>query len=403
MEKPKKNVALIFGGRSPEHEVSIITAHQVLAALNRRYGLILIYITKTGEWLTSDKFLELDTFTSGNLPNGSSSDKVIVELGLKPKFLAGRRGFGRLQRNKPMPIDIVFPVMHGAHGEDGTLQGLLELMNIPYVGAGVLGSATGMDKIIMKAVLSEGNLPIVSYLWFTKKEWEANPEEIIKKVEQDLAYPVFVKPANSGSSIGVSQAQNQDDLKSALDLASQYDLRVIVEEGLEDAIEINCSVMGNYDLTASVCEQPMSAGTFLSFDDKYVHEESKASGMAGADRTIPAPISAELTIKIQELAKRAFRALDCRGVARIDFFVGKNEKPFVNEINTIPGSFSFYLWERDNIDFPQLVDRLIELAFEVYKDKNSVTYSYAANLLNRLTLDSGKLKTGSGVKSITSD
>lgn len=399
----KKNVALIFGGRSPEHEVSIITAHQVLAALNGRYRLTPIYITKTGEWLTSDNFLELDTFTSGNLPNGSNSDKVFIELGPRPQFLVRKQGLGRFRRAKHIPIDIVFPVIHGAHGEDGTLQGLLDLMNIPYVGAGVLGSATGMDKIIMKAVLREENLPIVSYLWFTRKEWEVNPEEVVEKVEQNLNYPVFVKPANSGSSIGVSQAQNQGDLKSALSLACQYDLRVIVEEGLEDAIEINCSVMGNYNLTASVCEQPMSAGEFLSFDDKYVHEESKVSGMAGADRTIPAPISSELTSKIQDLAKRAFRVLNCRGIARVDFLVGKSEKPFVNEINTIPGSFSFYLWERDNIDFPLLVDRLIELAFEVYKEKNNVTYSYTANLLSRLSLDSGKIKTGSGVKSFSSD
>ncbi len=399
----KKNVALIFGGRSPEHEVSIITAHQVLAALNGRYGLTPIYIAKTGAWLTSDKFLELDTFTSGSLPNESNSNKVIIELGPKPQFLMCRRGIGWFQRNKHMPIDIVFPVIHGAHGEDGTLQGLLELMNIPYVGAGVLGSAAGMDKIIMKAVLKEENLPVVSYLWFTKNEWETNPEEVVEKVEQNLTYPVFVKPANSGSSIGVSQAQNQGDLRLALSLAYQYDLRVIVEEGLEDAIEINCSVMGNYDLTASVCEQPMASGEFLSFDDKYVHEESKVSGMAGANRTIPAPISSELTSKIQDLAKRAFRVLDCTGIARVDFLVGKSEKPIVNEINTIPGSFSFYLWERDNINFPLLVDRLIELAFEVYKEKNSVTYSYAANLLSRLSLDLGKLKTGSGVKSFSSD
>ena len=178
----KKNVALIFGGRSPEHEVSIITAHQVLAALNGRHGVTPIYITKTGEWLTSKKFLELDTFTSGNLPNDANSDRVVIELGQKPSFRACKRGFGRFHRRKHLPIDVVFPVIHGAHGEDGTLQGLLELMNIPYVGAGVLGSAAGMDKIIMKAVLREENLPVVPYLWFTKKELEANPERVAKKL-----------------------------------------------------------------------------------------------------------------------------------------------------------------------------------------------------------------------------
>ena len=399
----KKSVAVIFGGRSPEHEVSIITAHQVLAALNGRYTVTPIYITKTGEWLTNDSFLELETFTSGNLPNDSTIEKVIVEFGHETRFLACKRGFGLFQRKKHLPIDVVFPVVHGAHGEDGTLQGLLELMNIPYVGAGVLGSATGMDKIVMKAVLREAHLPTVTYLWFTKKELESNPEEVAKKIEQDLNYPVFVKPANSGSSIGVSQARNKEDLMSALNLASRYDLRVIVEEGLEDAIEINCSVMGNDDLTASVCEQPMSAGEFLSFEDKYVHEESKVTGMAGAERTIPAAISAELTAKIQDLAKRTFRVLDCKGIARVDFLVDKNAQPFVNEINTIPGSFSYYLWERDNVDFPLLVDKLIELALNVHSEKNSVTYSYGVNLLSRLSFESGKIKTGSGVKNSASD
>ena len=394
----KKSVAVIFGGRSPEHEVSIITAHQVLAALNGRYTVTPIYITKTGEWLTNNSFLQLESFTSGNLPTDANSAKVTIEFEQKAQFLVYKRTFGRFQRKKHVPIDVVFPVIHGAHGEDGTLQGLFELMNIPYVGAGVLGSATGMDKIIMKAVLREANLPTVSYLWFTRKELASNPEEAVKKVEQDLNYPIFVKPANSGSSIGVSQALTQGDLMPALNLASRYDLRVIVEEGLADAIEINCSVMGNDDLTASVCEQPMSAGEFLSFDDKYVREESKVTGMAGAERTIPAAISAELTSKIQDLAKRTFEVLDCKGIARVDFLVGKNEQPFVNEINTIPGSFSYYLWERDKIDFPLLVDRLIELALNVHSEKNSVTYSYGANLLSRLSFESGKIKTGSGVK-----
>lgn len=302
-----KNIALIFGGRSPEHEFSIITAHQVLGALNKRYEVVPIYITKTGEWLTGDKLLELETFTKGDLPNSFSFDKVIVGLAPKTESLVRRKVLGLFQRNKPIPVDVAFPVIHGTNGEDGTLQGLLELIDVPYVGAGVLGSAIGMDKITMKAVLNEHDLPVVSYLWFTKHEWELEPEEVIRKIEKRLRYPVFVKPANSGSSIGVSQAQNREDLKSALDLASQYDIRLLVEEGLEDAVEINCSVMGNYDLTASVCEQPVSSGDFLSFDDKYVHgESSKTSGMSGAERKIPAPIPAELTTRIQGLAKRAF-------------------------------------------------------------------------------------------------
>ena len=353
-----------------------------------------VYITKDGEWLTGDELLELDTFTKGNLPSGIGFDKVFIAPGHQLKYLICEKKSGLFRRRKRIPIDVVFPVIHGTFGEDGTLQGLLELANIPYVGAGVLGSAVGMDKIIMKAIFRENNLPTVKYLWFTKNGWEMEQEEVVKKVEENLTYPVFVKPANSGSSIGVGKAKNLEDLKFALDVASSYDRRLIVEEGLEDAIEINCSVMGNYDLITSVCEQPISAGEFLSFGDKYIHED-KTSGMEGADRKIPAPISDELTTEIQELAKKAFRILDCKGIARIDFLVGeKDGRPFVNEINTIPGSFSFYLWEHNGIKFPELVDKLIEFSFDVHREKNNIMYSFPSNLLAQLKSDSPKMKGG---------
>lgn len=392
---PKYNVCVIFGGRSAEHEVSIITAHQVINALDKnKYEIVPVYITKNGEWLTGDELLELDTFTKGNLPSGIGFDRVFITPGHQLKYLICEKKSGLFRRRKRIPIDVVFPVIHGTLGEDGTLQGLLELANIPYVGAGVLGSAVGMDKIIMKAIFREHNLPTVNYLWFTKNEWEMEPEEVVKKVEENLTYPVFVKPANSGSSIGVGKAKNLEDLKFALDVASSYDRRLIVEEGLEDAIEINCSVMGNYDLITSVCEQPISAGEFLSFGDKYIHED-KTSGMEGADRKIPAPISDELTTEIQDLAKKAFRILDCKGIARIDFLVDEKDGiPYVNEINTIPGSFSFYLWEHNGIKFPELVDKLIEFSFDVHKEKNNIMYSFPSNLLAQLKSDSPKMVKG---------
>ena len=392
---PKYNVCVIFGGRSAEHEVSIITAQQAISALDKnKYEIVPVYITKDGEWLTGGELLELDTFTEGNLPSGVGFGKVFIAPRHQLKYLICETKSGLFRRRKRIPIDVVFPVIHGTLGEDGTLQGLLELANIPYVGAGVLGSAVGMDKIIMKAIFRENNLPTVNYLWFTKNEWKMEQEEVVKKVEENLTYPVFVKPANSGSSIGVGKAKNREDLKFALDVASSYDRRLIVEEGLEDAIEINCSVMGNYDLITSVCEQPISAGEFLSFGDKYIHED-KTSGMEGADRKIPAPISDELTTEIQELAKKAFRILDCKGIARIDFLVNeKDGRPFVNEINTIPGSFSFYLWEHNGIKFPELVDKLIEFSFDVHKEKNNIMYSFPSNLLAQLKSDSPKMVKG---------
>jgi D-alanine-D-alanine ligase len=389
---PKRNVAIIFGSRSAEHEVSIITAHQLIGVLDKnKYEIIPIYITKDGDWLTGEKLLNINAFTK-SLPTPATFDRAYISPSPQDRCVV-REKSGLFRSSKRIPIDVAFPVIHGPHGEDGTLQGLLELAGIPYVGAGVLGSAVGMDKIVMKAVFRENNLPTVNYIWCTTNEWKSKPMEIIKGIEDALNYPVFVKPANSGSSIGVSKAQNTEGLKFALDVASQYDRRIIVDEGVENVMEVNCSIMGNYDLVASVCEQPISTGELLSFDDKYTHENGATSGMNGAERIIPAPISAELTNEIQELSKKAYRVLDCKGIARVDFLVDKKtEKPYVNEINTIPGSFSFYLWEHAEIEFSQLADKLIELAFEVHKEKSQITYSYSSNLLNRLDMASIKMK-----------
>ncbi|MBC8229802.1 D-alanine--D-alanine ligase [bacterium] len=390
---PKRNIAIIFGSRSAEHEVSIITAHQLISALDKnKYEIIPIYITKNGDWLTDEKLLNINTFTRGSLPNPSTFDKAYISPSPQDRCIV-REKSGLFRTRKRIPIDVAFPVMHGPHGEDGTLQGLLELAGIPYVGAGVLGSAVGMDKIVMKSIFRENDLPTVNYICFTVNEWKGKPEEILRIIEDSLNYPVFVKPANSGSSIGVSKAKNTDELKFALDVASQYDRRIIIDEGVEDVIEVNCSIMGNYDLVASVCEQPISTGELLSFDDKYTHEDGATSGMNGAERIIPAPISAELTNEIQELSKKAFRVLDCKGIARIDFLIDKkNQKPYLNEINTIPGSFSFYLWEHTEIEFPQLADKLIELALEVHKEKSQIMYSHSSNLLSRLDVGSIKMK-----------
>lgn len=386
----KHNVALIFGGRSPEHEVSIVTAHQVCAALEENYQVIPIYVTKEGEWLTGDRLRDLSVFTDGSLPRSADFDKVTVEFDAVPKFVVHTKHWFR--KKTELPVDVVFPSIHGAHGEDGTLQGLLELMNLPYVGAGVVGSAVGMDKIMMKAILNENEIPILPYLWWTQHQWETLNTDILKTVEAVLSYPIFVKPAISGSSIGVSQVKNRIELPPAVELAGQYCRRILVEQGVEDAREINCSVMGSHQLMPSVCEQPVAQADFLSFDDKYIHQEAESSGMAGAERKIPAPISEKLTLHIQELATRSFQVLDCAGVARIDFLVDTSEHVYVNEINTIPGSFSFYLWEHAGIEFPQLVSQLIDLAFSVHQQKNGLTYSYATNLLSQAGASFAKLK-----------
>ena len=392
----KHNVALIFGGRTPEHEVSIVTAHQVCLALQENHHVIPIYVTKNGEWLTGDALQDLSTFTDGTLPHPSDFDKVTLEFHPEPKFVVNsKHWFSRnLRKRTVLPVDVVFPAIHGMHGEDGTLQGLLELMNLPYVGAGVVGSAVGMDKVMMKAILNENGLPVLPYLWWDHHAWEIGRDGIIDDVESKLSYPLFVKPAMGGSSIGVAHAKNRDELRSAIEVARHYSRRILVEKAVENPVEINCAVMGTDEPTVSVCEQPITETNFLSFDDKYMHPEEESSGMAGADRKIPAPFSEELTLHIQQFAIRTFQVLDCAGVARIDFLVDADQSVYVNEINTIPGSYSYYLWAHQGIAFPQLVSELIDLAFVAHTQKNALTYTYTTNLLSQADARLSKLKGG---------
>jgi D-alanine-D-alanine ligase len=396
------NVALIFGGRSPEHEVSIVTAHQVNAALAETHDVIPIYVTKDGAWLTGDKLKELNTFTEGNLPSTADYDTVSIEFGTHANFSVLPKRGGLFSKKKELPIDVVFPAIHGVHGEDGSLQGLLELIDIPYVGAGVVGSGIGMDKIIMKAVLNENGLPILPYVQFTKHDWDSVSNDILNIIDEKITYPIYVKPAVSGSSIGVSQANDEDELRDAIELACRYCRRIVVEQGIENGYEINCSVMGTHMPTPSVCEQPIASTDFLSFDDKYIHQNSEtesasdvSSGMAGAQRKIPAPIPEKLTLHIQKLATEAFHVLDCAGIARVDFLVSSEDQVYVNEINTIPGSFSFYLWEPVGISFTELVSQLVELAVETHQEKNRLIYSYSTNLLSQAGASFAKLKTDS--------
>lgn len=385
----KLRIAVIFGSRSVEHEVSIVTAHQVMQAIDKdKYEAVPIYITKEGNWFTGKKLTRLDSFK--NLPSlVSDLERVYISPDPSVKSLVAVSKKW-IQRTPSIEIDMAFPLVHGTYGEDGTLQGLLELANIPYVGAGVLGSAIGMDKIVMKAVFKEKHLPTVKYGWFLRNEWKDRQDEIIAKIETSLKYPLFIKPANLGSSIGISKAKNRQEFVIGVEVASYYDRRLIVEESLEGAMEINCSVLGNEEPIPSVCEQPVSWEEFLNYDEKYLRG-SKKFGLSEADRRIPAPISQALTEKIQKLAVSAFKAIDCRGVARVDFLVNpEKDEAFINEINTIPGSISFYLWEATGMKFSDLIHKLIYLANEAHKEKNKTIYSYNSNLIGRFSSSSIK-------------
>ena len=393
MAQGKIRVGVVFGSRSVEHEVSVITGQQVIAALDKnRYDVTPIYITKAGVWYTGEKLLDVANFKDEKavlngceqvyLPPDPTVGGLIFKRAEKGGF------FKRPRESEVLPLDVLFPTVHGTYGEDGTLQGLFELAGIPYVGSGVLGSAVGMDKILMKSVFRDQGLPVVKYYATTRRAWENDPDAAMNAIEQTLGYPVFVKPANLGSSVGITQAKTREELRQAMEVAAHYDRRLLIEQAVPNAIEINCAVLGFQEPQASVCEQPIALKDFLSYEDKYMRG-GKASGMKGLSRKIPAPISDALTKRVQEIAIRSFEMLDCRGVARIDFLLDtKTETLYINEINTLPGSISFYLWEP--MDISALVDRLIQLALETHRERQRTTYSVDSPLLARMGASGSK-------------
>lgn len=381
----KKNVLVMFGGKSVEHEVSVITGLQVVENIDKnKYTVIPLFITKNGEWFTGDVLLDIKNYK--NLDDLlSKAKRVYLEPIPNKPYLQFYPEKGLFKKSpEPIKIDVVFPALHGSHGEDGTMQGLFELCNIPYVGSGVLGSAVGMDKIIMKDIFKAYGIPIVNYTWFLRKNYINNSQAVIEDIERTLKYPMFVKPANLGSSIGISKAKDKEELINAIEIAINYDRKIIVEEAVQNPIEINCSVIGfDEDYNASVLEQPVSWQEFLSFEDKYLRG-GKNSGMKSAARRIPAPLPDDKTNEIRELAVKVFKVLDCSGISRIDFLVEKESmKVFVNEINTMPGSISFYLWEPAGVSFKELIERLINYAIERNKEHNKNIYTFETPLLKK--------------------
>ncbi|MDP6625564.1 MAG: D-alanine--D-alanine ligase family protein [Nitrospinota bacterium] len=376
----KINLGIIFGSRSVEHEVSIITALQVIhAADKKKYNIVPIYIDKKGEWFTGDKLTKLENFKDLNtITNGMKKVSILPSPTLQ--YSVGSF-FGM---KKGVCLDVAFPLVHGTFGEDGTLQGLLEFAGIPYSGAGVLASAIGMDKVFTKKILTAHQLPVTKYISFSRKEFFENPDIILNKIKEKLCFPLYVKPSNLGSSVGINKVLSEDKIKYAIEVASEFDSSLLVEEGIEDVMEINCSVLGNTENPKpSVCEQPISGDELLSYQDKYCSGQ-KNMGMKGTRRILPAEIPDTLTTKIQGMAARVFQAINCFGVARVDFLINKKDKSlFVNEINTLPGSLSFYLWEAGGMKFSQLIDELVELAIKRHKEKTETTYSYDSNILNQ--------------------
>lgn len=364
---------MVFGGRSGEHEVSLRSGQAVIEAMDhRKYEVIPIAITQTGEWLSPAAAMGLLPDTAANrLPQEMEEKREALTIMGDPSR-SGLRAFDA-DGNEPsatLPVDVIFPVLHGTYGEDGTIQGLFEMADIPYVGCGVLASSCGMDKVTMKMLFREAGLPICKHIWFLRAEWERDRAGVVRRAARQIGYPCFVKPANLGSSVGISKATDRRTLEAAIDLAARYDRKVIVEEGL-DAREIECAVIGNDEPEASLPGEYLvhdEQGAFLDYTEKY-------SNTGHVEFVVPAPVSKSLAARIRRMSVEAFKVIDGTGLARVDFFLQRETNElFINELNTSPGltEVSGYpkLWAASGLSFAKVIDRLIELAIERHKDKS---------------------------------
>ena len=395
------NVGIVFGGVSPEHEVSIITAMQVAASLDReKYRPVPVYLAKDGNSYTGPNLFNVEVYKDletllliaqqVHLQAGESGNVELVAT--VPKGWFGQQ----LQR---IELDVLFLALHGGEGENGSVQGICELYDVPYTGSGVLGSALGMDKVLSKMVCRDQGIPVVDFVSLREKDWADKEEVVLDDLEKKLGYPVVVKPARLGSSIGISKAADRSSLDAAIEEAFRYDEKIVIEQAVQNLKEINCSILGDVNQAIpSILEQPLTGEELLTYQEKYMRGDSGgegakaagskgsatggSSGMASLDRIIPAPISEEQTAYIQDLAVRIFQLFECAGLARIDFMIDEaTNKVYFNEINTIPGSFSFYLWEPTGIPFQELTHRLIEIADRQNKKKRQRVRSYDVNLL----------------------
>ena len=382
----KTTVAFIFGCRSVEHEVSIISAVQAMRSVNKvKYDVLPIYVTKSGEMYTSDKMFEIEPFRDIKALIAESEPITMIKSGndVVVHFLRQKM----FKKKEDIVINVAFPVVHGTNCEDGTLQGYLEFLGLPYVGCDVLSSAVGMDKAVFKYVMQAAGLPVLDCNCFYAREYAENKDAIIESAEKEIGYPMIVKPVNLGSSVGISKAKDRAALIDAIELATSFADKVLIEHAVTAIREINCSVVGDSDeCAASVCEEPFMNDEILSYEDKYMgggKGSGNVKGMASLSRKIPADISEEKSGEIRELACKVFKALGAAGVDRIDFIIDTDtDKVYVNEINTIPGSLSFYLWEKTDLPYGKLIDKLISLAFRRSRNRENLTFTIDTNILS---------------------
>ena len=394
----KIRVGVIFGGESVEHEVSIISAIQAMNKMDEeKYEIIPIYITKEREWYTGEMLREIDVYQDLGLIK-NYSDNVVLYYKNGNYVLQKKKGiFKKIVKE----IDIAFPIVHGTNVEDGVLQGYLQSIGIPYVGSNVYASVAGQDKTIMKDIWKSFGLPMTKYIWFYDNDYRYNKDDILKKANK-LKYPLIVKPATTGSSVGISFCDTEESLIEGIDEAVQYDSKIIIEEAVENLKEVNIAVLGNYEhQKVSAIEEVLSGNKFLTFADKYIGSgktkgmkkgpvKTTSKGMASANRKIPADLKKEMQDEIEDIAKKAFKALGSSGNSRIDFLIDeKTKKVYINEINSIPGSLAFYLWDAKDIDFTKVLDDMINIGIKDYKKRVSKTHSFESNILQGFAANSG--------------
>ena len=394
----KITVAVLFGGKSVEHEISVISAVQAMGYLDKeKYELVPVYITKGGKMYTGESLTKIENYKNIKALLADCRQVVLTNLDGRCVLLPYPMKFGHKKHIKT--IDVAMPIVHGTNVEDGALQGFLKTLDVPFTGCDVLSSAVGMDKHVMKLVFQDANVPVLPCKCLLKRDYFADEAAMIASIEAEYVYPVIVKPVNLGSSVGISKAKNREELVAALDLGFRFASKVLVERAITALREINCSVLGDvYEAEASECEEPLNATDILSYEDKYMSggKGSKGSGMASLARKIPADISAELRREIREMAVRGFQALGCSGVSRIDFMIDTEEnKVYLNEINTIPGSLSFYLWKPLGVDYPELLDRMIKLALKRSREEGELTYSFETGVLESCSFGGSKGTKGS--------
>ncbi len=389
------NLAVLFGGRSVEHEISIISAVQAIQSLDTgKYNVIPIYMAKDGRFYTGSPLMEISNYKNMSVLL-KQCKMVIVTRDTDGVYIYEKKGV-KIGKKAMFRIDAVLPVVHGTNCEDGTLQGWLEMLDIPYAGCSVAASAIGMDKEICKKLMRQSGVPVLNDIAFFGKEWIEFEEKITERIEKELGYPIIVKPVNLGSSVGISKASDREELKEAVKLAMNFAERILVEPAIKHLREINCSVLGDaQSCRASVCEEPIMSDKILSYEDKYMSsgKSGKAGGSKGMEsmsRVIPADLPKEKSEEIAKTAQKAFKSIGGSGVVRIDFLIDTddNNKIYLNEINTIPGSLSFYLWEKSGLTYTQLLDELVDLAFARARRKSNLSFTFDTNIL------SGDIKLG---------